>query len=163
MIRKERPEDASAIRSVIAEAFDGKAYASGDEAGLVDALRTAGALTESLVHEHDGRIDGQVALSPAEIGGRSGWLAVGPVAVAPARQGLGVGAGLMRAAIESGRRLAAHGLVLTGAPKYYGRLGFQSYPELTCAGVGSAYVLALPFGASPPVGDVRFHTAFGAS
>ena len=65
IIRAEREGDHSALRNVVTAAFDGMPYADGDEAELVDTLRSERALLVSLVAELDGTIIGQIAFSPA--------------------------------------------------------------------------------------------------
>ena len=43
----------------------------------------------------------------------------------PDRQGVGIGAALVAAALEEARRRDEAAVVLLGSPAYYGRLGFQ--------------------------------------
>ncbi len=64
-IRPEKPEDESAIWHVTKRAFEGRPYADGNEQDIVNALRSEGAQTVSLVAEHRGRVLGHVAFSPA--------------------------------------------------------------------------------------------------
>jgi len=64
-IRNETSSDHAAIRNVVELAFDGMPYADGDEADLVDTLRSEGALSVSLVCEVEGTIVGHIGFSPA--------------------------------------------------------------------------------------------------
>jgi len=68
-LRAEKPEDIDAIREVTTAAFKNAAHSSGTEAAIVDALRTAGALSLSLValDNDNGKIVGHVAFSPVGI------------------------------------------------------------------------------------------------
>ncbi len=166
-VRDERPEDADAVRDVVAAAFVGRPYSRQREHHLVDALRADGALALSLVAEgDDGVVVGHVAFSPVRIAGAgaAGWYGLGPLAVRPDRQRRGVG----RALVDEGlRRLrtasgAGGGCVLVGDPAYYGRFGFAPDARLRFAGVPRGYFLALPFGPDVPSGDVSFHPAFDA-
>lgn len=52
---------------------------------------------------------------------------LGPVAVTPERHGHGIGAALMRAAIDAAHAQGlADALMLIGDPEYYGRFGFSA-------------------------------------
>ncbi|MBB1491176.1 N-acetyltransferase [Paracoccus sp. MC1854] len=159
-LREEVPGDATAIRSLVTEAFRGAAHASGTEAQIVDGLRAAGALSLSLVAEGDAGILGHVAASPVGIGDAPGWFGIGPLAVRPDRQSRGIGAALMQAALARLRAVGAQGAVLVGEPAYYARFGFAPDLGLTVRGIPADYVLALPF-AEPARGEVRHHPAFG--
>lgn len=162
MIRDQQPEDDATVRQLVEDAFRGRPYSDGNEAPIVEALRTAGALTVALVAEKDGEILGQVAFSPVAIDGTArDWYGLGPVAVRPDRQGQGIGQALIRAGLDRIRALGARGCVLAGAPGYYGRFGFTADPRLQSPGIPSQYFLALPFGAEVPEGTVTFHQAFG--
>ena len=161
-IRAELPDDIDAIHDVTVAAF--KAVQPGDEteAGIVAALRAAGALTVSLVVEDRDRIIGHVALSPVRINGKVGaWYGLGPVSVQPDRQGEGFGQALVRAGLEHLRALSADGCVVLGDPAYYGRFGFAWDPGLTYGSVRPGYFQRLVFRGPSPVGNVTYHDAFG--
>lgn len=51
---------------------------------------------------------------------------VGPVAVAPDLQGVGIGKALMAALIEAADRTGADALMMIGDPEYYGRWDFTA-------------------------------------
>lgn len=163
IVRPEQLGDADAIRAVTAAAFAGARVSSGTEAAIVDALRDAGALTLSLVAEAKGRVIGHIAFSPVAIDGAPlGWFGLGPVAVAPERQGRGVGAALIEEGLARLRADRAGGCVLLGDPGYYARFGFASDPALRYADAPARYFQRLAFCDVVPCGEVAFHPAFDA-
>ena len=162
-IRPERPADVDAIRALTTAAFAGARYSSGAEAGIVDALRADGVLTVSLVAEEDGEVIGHVAFSRVQVDTAGGdWFGLGPVSVAPARQGQGVGRALVRAGLERLEAMGAGGCVVLGELGYYGRFGFESDPELRYGDAPAAYFQRLIFKGPAPSGQVRFHPVFEA-
>lgn len=162
-IRSERPADAVAISELTTSAFRTTAHGSGREALIVERLRAAKVLTASLVAIEDKEVVGHVACSPVTIKpDRSGWHGLGPVSVRPARQRLGIGQALIRAALEELRSQGAAGCVLLGDPTYYHRFGFVSDPALTYNGAGSRYFQSLLLGGPSAIGDVSFHPSFDA-
>ena len=161
-IRPEQVGDAEAIRAVTTAAFAGAPHSSGTEADIVDALRSAGDLTLSLVAMDAGEVVGHVAFSPVTIGGRAaGWFGLGPVAVRPDRQGAGVGRALIEAGLGQLRGLGAAGCVVLGEPGYYGRFGFEADPRLTYDGAPAPYFQRLAFGGEVPEGKAAYRPAFG--
>ncbi|MFV0384027.1 GNAT family N-acetyltransferase [Paracoccus sp. (in: a-proteobacteria)] len=113
-IRPERPADQTAIDALHQIAFGGP-----DEATLVRALRDQGDLTLSLLAVAAGTVLGHVALSPLDADRPA--LALGPVAVLPKAQGMGIGAALVRAALGA---CGDRSLVVLGDPAFYRRFGF---------------------------------------
>lgn len=108
-VRPERISDVESIGQVVESAFSGIPYADGDEAELVEGLRSQNALSVSLVAEHEGAIVGQVAFSPARTSGAApGWYGLGPVAVLPSHQGDGIGSALVRTGLEAIFQLGVH-------------------------------------------------------
>lgn len=163
-IRPERPSDHVAIGELITAAFAGKPYAEGDEADLVVALRREHALTLSLVAELRGRVIGQIAFSPARSADAAkSWYALGPVAVLPAHQGIGIGSRLVRTGLESISGLGADGCILVGDPAYYTRFGFRVCPENAPPGQPAEYFMVKVLKGPHPVGAIRFHEAFGGA
>ena len=163
-IRPERPADIAAIARLTEAAFRDAAHTSHTEAFIVDALRRAGQLTLSLVAEEDGRLVGHVAISPVAISsGAKNWFGLGPISVAPDRQGRGIGTRLMNAALENLRGQHAAGCVVLGDPAFYGRFGFAVQPDMRLPGVPPDYFQVLAFGAAVPDGDVSYHEAFNAT
>src|SRR6188508_2266328 len=91
-IRAELPGDVPAIAALLEAAF-----ARPDEARLVERLRADGQAEIALVAVEGASIVGYLLFSPMTAPFRA--LALGPVAVAPDRQGVGVGAKLIRAGL----------------------------------------------------------------
>jgi len=126
-------------------------------------LRTAGALTVSLVAEIGGRVVGHIAFSPVTISdGSDGWYGVGPLSVLPEFQMRGIGKSLVYRGLSSLTALGAKGCVLVGDPRYYERFGFRNIPDLVLDGVPQENFVALPFGSKPARGTVIFHQGFSA-
>jgi putative acetyltransferase len=98
ILRDETPEDAAAVRQVVADAFSQAA-----EADLVEALRASGDAVISLVAEDDGEI-----------------------AVAPGRQNQGIGSALVREGLARAKRDGWQAVFVVGEPDYYGRFGFSA-------------------------------------
>jgi putative acetyltransferase len=164
LIREECPADTDAIGELITSAFFGMPYADGDEAELVEALRSQDALSVSLVAQLDDAIVGHIAFSPARTaGGIPGWYALGPVAVLPARQGTGIGSMLVHAGLEAVSRIGAVGCILTGSPDFYSRFGFEPAPESAPSSEPSEFFMVKLFGGSLPAGSIRFHEAFDSA
>ena len=161
-IRPETPTDASAISSVIEDAFASAEHSDGTEAAIVERLRQANALSTSLVATDASAIVGHVALSPVTIDGADiGWLGLGPVAVRPDRQGNGIGRALVNSALDRARSRGAAGCVVLGEPAYYERFGFRAIPRLRYPGPPAEYFQALAFRGEAPSGTVAYHPAFG--
>lgn len=130
----------------------------------MDALREAGQLILSLVAEEGGNIVGHVAISPVTISdGSENWYGLGPISVAPQRQGEGIGSSLMGRALAGLRSLGAGGCVLLGDAAYYHRFGFKPEAGLVLPGVAPEYFQAIAFAAVIPNGTVAYHTAFDAT
>jgi putative acetyltransferase len=118
-IRKERPADITAIRDLIKRAF-----AQDQEANIVDALRSNGAVWLSLVATLKDRVVGHIMYSPLAVGQITG-AGLGPMAVLPECQRQGIGAKLIDA---GNRQLKDDGcpfIVVVGHPEYYPRFGFK--------------------------------------
>ncbi len=165
VMRDEAPEDHKAIHELTKAAFADKSFSAKDEHFLVDALREAGALAVSLVAVGDGSVVGHVAFSLVEMATpdgalADGWYALGPISVAPNRQGQGIGGRLARAGLQRIKTLGANGCVLAGDPKYYTRFGFRHDPSIVLDHVPADASLVLRFGDNDDRGFVRFHPAF---
>ncbi|WP_423174533.1 GNAT family N-acetyltransferase [Stenotrophomonas maltophilia] len=164
MIRTETTADHAAIHALTEAAFREAPHSSHTEQFIVDALRARGELSISLVAETQGQVIGHIALSPVTVSdGSTGWFGLGPISVVPAWQGQGIGAALMRAALEALRQQGAHGCVLLGEPAYYGRFGFRAEPGLVLPGAPAEYFQALCL--QPPLaqGEVQYSPAFEAT
>jgi putative acetyltransferase len=124
-VRAERAGEADRIRVINEAAFGGTV-----EAQIVDDIRGTDRWIEggSLVAEAGGELVGHLLLSQGDLVGqgqrRRIWM-IGPVAVVPERQRLGVGSALMRAAIRLAREREQPVLCLLGHADYYPRFGFE--------------------------------------
>lgn len=129
-IRSEDLGDASAVERVVSMAFaDG-----GEVARLVRALRAlvTPASGASLVAEDDHEVIGHVMFTKGLLDAPRRLVDVqvlSPLAVAPARQGNGVGAALVDAGIARMAEQGAPVVFLEGSPSYYSRFGFADGAE----------------------------------
>jgi putative acetyltransferase len=163
ILRKETESDIDTIFKVTKAAFEHHPFGHQTEQFIVNTLRTARALSISLVAELNGKVAGHIAFSPITISdGSQDWFGVGPLSVLPFCQKQGVGKALVREGLSLLEAREAQGCVLVGDPKYYERFGFRSFPELTHEGVPQEYVLALPFAKTIPRGAAVFHEGFWA-
>lgn len=163
-IRPEIREDRAVIHALTEAAFREAPHSSHTEQFIVDALRSRGELSLSLVAEKDGQVVGHIALSPVTISdGSTGWYGLGPVSVLPGWQGQGIGAALMHAVLDALREQDAQGCVVLGEPAYYGRFGFRAEPGLVLPGVPPEYFQALCLRPPMAQGEVSYSTAFEAA
>jgi putative acetyltransferase len=112
------------VRAVNVAAFGGEA-----EADLVERLHDDGDALCGLVAEGEGRVVGHILFSRLPIETKDGVVpaaALAPLAVAPAWQGQGFGAALVRAGLEGCRERHVVAVVVLGDPGYYGRFGFRA-------------------------------------
>lgn len=101
-IRPEIAGDEHAIRNVNIEAFAGKV-----EADLIEKLRARRVYIFSLVAIYEGKISGHILFSPVTIESNRGFLpglGLGPVAVLPSLQQLGIGSLLINTGIDQARQ-----------------------------------------------------------
>jgi putative acetyltransferase len=119
-IREERPDDAPAIREV-----NKRAFGQDQEGNIVDALRTNGAVSLSLVAAVNGRIVGHIMYSPITVGGVITGAALGPMAVVPEYQRQGIGSKLVEAGNEKLQDDDCPFIIVLGHPNYYPRFGFR--------------------------------------
>ena len=122
-IRDERPTDISAREALLDACFGEERFAKTCER-LREGRRPADGL--SLVLEMDGRVVGTVRLWHVGAGPGRPALLLGPIAVEPALQGLGLGAKLMRAALNRASALGHRAVLLVGDAPYYERFGFSA-------------------------------------
>lgn len=125
-IDEEAPGEAGAREALLDRVFGPARFAKTSE-----RLRE-GRLPELALAAHDGgRLVGSIRLWAVTAGSRRGGvgraaLLLGPLAVDPARQGEGIGARLMRSALNRAA-VAGHGAVLlVGDASYYARFGFSA-------------------------------------
>jgi len=163
IIREESDADVRAIGEVTAAAFEALEISDHTEQFIVEALRTANALTISLVAEMNGAIRGHVAFSPVSISdGTRDWYGLGPVSVLPTHQRQGVGKALIEEGLSRLKALNARGCCLVGHPGYYGKFGFKNPSSLGVDGVPPEAFFALSFDGRYPRGIVTFHEGFEA-
>jgi putative acetyltransferase len=163
VIRPETPADVTAITEVTVAAFKTLEISNHTEQFIIEALRTAGALTLSLVAELEGRVAGHIAFSPLNVpDGTPGWFGLGPVSVLPEYQRQGIGGALIREGLARLIALGAKGCCLVGHPEYYRQFGFVNPEGLGHEGVPPEVFFALSFDGHVPQGTVKFHEAFMA-
>jgi putative acetyltransferase len=163
VIRDETKADAGVIAEVTVAAFATLEISNHTEQFIVAALRSAGALSVSLVAEADGRVVGHIAFSPVALSdGTADWYGLGPVSVLPEYQRRGIGKALIREGLSRLRKLNARGCCLVGHPQYYRKFGFENVPGLGHEGVPQEVFFALSFDGRFPQGDVKFHAGFKA-
>lgn len=161
--RPASPPDDDAIDRVVERAFRGHPRSEGTEVAIVRGLRESGALSVSLVAVLDGEVRGYLAASPVRIDGATGgWHGLGPLAVDPASQRIGLGSALVGECLNTLRHLGAEGSVVLGDPAYYRRFGFRPIDGLVYPGSSAGHFLAYPFRAVVPRGEVAYHGAFAA-
>lgn len=163
MIRAETSDDRQGVYALNLAAFETPA-----EADLVDALRREADPCISLVAEDDGEVIGHLLFSPARLSADPGAraLALGPMAVTPARQREGVGSALLRAGLERCKKLGYRAVFVLGHPRYYPRFGFVPASRF---GITSVYdvpddvFMALelvPGALAGKAGKMHYHPAF---
>lgn len=124
VIRREKPPDIPSIYEVNRQAFG-----TTEEASLVDALRSRGAVTFSLVAASGEEIVGHILFSQVEIASQGSSftaLGLGPIAVLPEEQRKGIGGRLIVAGLEECRKAGHDVVVVLGEPDYYSRFGFRT-------------------------------------
>ena len=164
ILRNETTHDIDAITQVTLAAFKDVAISQKTEQFIIQALRTAGALSLSLVAEKDGHVVGHIAFSPITLSdGSVDWYGLGPVSVLPKFQRQGIGKALIHEGLTLLKGRGAQGCALVGDPKYYHRFGFKNIPGLVHPGIPQEVFLVLPFTEKQPQGTVTFHPAFGVT
>jgi putative acetyltransferase len=121
-VRDELADHAAGVRTVHDTAFGRP-----DEARIVDALRAGQSKYLGLVAVDGGDIVGHVAFSPATLHCYSALfpiVALGPMAVLPARQRSGIGSMLVREGLAECARRGHDVVVVLGDPQFYPRFGF---------------------------------------
>lgn len=129
-IRPEEARDTDAIHRLNEQAFG-----QTEEAELVDKLRRSGVPLISLVAEKDGQLVGHILFSPVTLGGsKLRGAGLGPLAVMPEHQRLGIGAQLVKSGLEVCRKAGYDFVIVLGHPAYYPRFGFRpaSKYDLKC-------------------------------
>jgi putative acetyltransferase len=163
-IRDETRHDAAVISEVTVAAFESMEISNHTEQFVIEALRSARALTLSLVAEVGGRVVGHIAFSPVTMSdGTDNWYGLGPVSVLPTHQRRGIGKALIQEGLSRLKGLGAKGCCLVGHPLYYRKFGFENAAGLLLEGVPPEVFFALSFDGSYPHGKVAFHDGFRAN
>lgn len=125
-VRAQEPSDADEVRRVVETAF-------GDEGtkvtGVWAEVVARGLDRAQLVAVDGDEVVGHVGLSHAWLDARSELIDIvvlSPLSVAPPRQGAGIGAALLAAAVAEAERLGSPVVVLEGDPGYYARHGWSA-------------------------------------
>ena len=164
LIRDEKKYDADVITEVTATAFESLEFSTHTEQFIIEELRSARALTLSLVAEVDGHVVGHIAFSPVAIpDGTTDWYGLGPVSVLPTYQRKGIGTALIQEGLSRLKDLGAKGCCLIGHPQYYRKFGFDNVPGLGLKGVPEEIFFALSFDGCFPQGNTTLHEAFKAT
>jgi putative acetyltransferase len=157
-----RDPDRAAIRRIVAAAFG-----RDDEADIVEGVRAEGAiLVELAAWKTPRRMVGHVLFTRMRCPDpRRRIAALGPVAVTPTVQRLGVGQALCRRGIDLCRALGAEAVVVLGHPDYYPRFGFSAEAvrmiESPFSGNPAFMALALKPGALDEPLKLDYPAAFG--
>ena len=118
-VREERTWDLDGIRAV-----NKRAFGQDQEADIVDALRSNGAASLSLVATVDSLVAGHIMYSPVDIGPLEG-IGLGPVAVLPDYQRRGIGSVLVKTGNRRLELARCPFIVVLGHPTFYPRFGFR--------------------------------------
>ncbi|MCC7346240.1 MAG: N-acetyltransferase [Variibacter sp.] len=122
-IRLERSTDIAAREHVLDTAYGPARFAKTSSRLRAGRLPADGL---ALVAVERGRVVGTVRLWNVTAGAGRPALLLGPLAVACAAQGRGIGGKLMARALREARRLGHRAVLLVGDAAYYGRFGFSA-------------------------------------
>lgn len=133
-IRPEQERDFKEIYQLVKTAFESAAVSNGDEQNFVDRLRTGSGYVEdlALVAEENGRLIGHVMLTEGQLwqeGEGRTMLLLAPLSVARENRGRGIGAALVKEALDRARNKWYEAVFLVGDPAYYSRFGFKGISE----------------------------------
>jgi putative acetyltransferase len=126
-IHEETAEDRAAVHTINRLAFD-----RAEEAELVDAVRRMSQSLLSLVARLGEEPVGHILFTPVEIHSESGSaraMGLGPVAVLPEFQRLGIGSRLIEIGLRKCRQAGHRVVFVLGHPDYYPRFGFRPAAE----------------------------------
>ncbi|MGY3486959.1 putative N-acetyltransferase YhbS [Bradyrhizobium sp. USDA 4011] len=122
-IRRERRSDVTAREALLDAAFGPGRFAKTSER-LREGRKPARGL--ALVARRNGRLVGTLRLWPVVTGTGHACLLLGPLAVAEEARCLGIGAVLMRQALQRAQRLGHRAVILVGDAAYYDRFDFSA-------------------------------------
>ncbi len=121
-IRNERLADLDAREALLDAAFGESRYRKSSERLREDRLPAEGL---SFIASEGKRVIGTARLWNIACGNGEQALLLGPVAVADDCRSRGLGAALVRRAIQAARKLGYGAILLVGDPGYYNRFGFS--------------------------------------
>lgn len=124
-IREEHPRDVAARERLLDACFGAQRFAKTSERLREGRLPAEGL---ALTAERHGRVVGTVRLWHVAAGGDRPALLLGPLAIDPGLQGLGLGTRLMDTALARAQSLGHGAVLLVGDAPYYARFGFA--PDL---------------------------------
>lgn len=161
-IRAETEDDHDGVRRVHLAAFGREA-----EGEIVDRVRASAGALLSLVALLDARVVGHVLFSPVTLDPARPIVGLGPLAVHPEHQGLGIGSALVREGLSRLRSLGYPAVVVLGDPSFYRRFGFRPASVFGVRWERPApdevfQALELRAGALAGGGIARYHAAFAA-
>jgi len=120
-IRETRQADMAALERLYPETFPDE-----DLLPLVRDLHRKGSGVVSFIAHADEAVLGHVVFTICGIAGQTAKVALlGPLAVAPARQGRGTGSAIVRAGLHHLEIAGTTRVFVLGDPAYYGRFGFK--------------------------------------
>ncbi|MCD8486573.1 MAG: N-acetyltransferase [Desertifilum sp.] len=125
-VQAETPDDLSAIRQVISDAF-----CQPQEANLVETIRHSDNFIPalSLVAKQEGRVVGYLLFSAIAIVAETQVyraLALAPLTVQPKWQKQGIGTRLLQYGLERCQNFDYPVVIVLGHPEFYSRFGFQT-------------------------------------
>jgi len=119
----ERPEDAAKIEPLLELCF-GPARFEKTAYKIREKLTPISQL--SLVAIEGDKLHGTIRYWPLVIDQAFSALLLGPIAVAPDKQGEGIGISLIEESLKLAKELGHKAVILVGDPDYYKRFGFSS-------------------------------------
>jgi predicted N-acetyltransferase YhbS len=123
-IREETPTDAPAREALLDVCFGEERFRKTCQR-LREGRKPAASLSLTLENT-DGDLIGTVRLWHVSAGPNRPALLLGPIAIEPSVQGLGLGSKLMRTALQRAAQLGHRVVLLVGDAPYYKRFGFST-------------------------------------
>lgn len=157
-IRRLKPEDLDAVAALNTLAFGGS-----DEAAIVRRLHADNDSILSLVaHRNDGLV-GHIEFFRILIDGKPSAVGLGPMSVAPERQGHGIGSSLVRMGLVVMAGRGESLVFVLGHPEFYTKLGFSAElaAPFRAPWSGPAFMAQAVNEGAPQSGELTYPAAFG--